>query len=78
MEHTETLDRLAPGRGGEILSLDLTGSRRRRMLDLGFAPGAAVAALQAAPRGGPVAYAVCGAVIALRRQDAAAITVAER
>ena len=45
------------------------------MLDLGFVPGGAVTALQESPWGDPVAYAVCGAVIALRRADARHIAV---
>jgi ferrous iron transport protein A len=45
------------------------------MLELGFVPGGEVSAVQESPWGDPVAYAVCGAVIALRRADARQIAV---
>ena len=77
MDLPRTLDRLSPGRTGRILSLDTTGPLRRRLLDLGFLPGAAVAALQEGPWGDPVAYGVLGSVVALRRCDAAAIHITE-
>ena len=70
-----TLDRLPKGRSGEILTLDFTGARRRRMLELGFSPGRRITNLQEGPWGDPVAYGVCGAVIALRREDAGKIEI---
>ena len=70
-----TLDQLPVGSNATVASLTLTGNRRRRLLDLGFAPGSAVRALQESPWGDPVAYAVQGAVIALRREDAKQITL---
>lgn len=42
----------------------------RRLCELGFLPGSTVRALFRAPLGDPTAYAVCGTVIALRRNDA--------
>ena len=72
-EHT--LDRLPVGSDATVLSLSLSGGKRRRMLDLGFVPGSAVRALQESPWGDPVAYAVGGAVIALRREDARQIAI---
>ena len=70
-----TLDQLPIGCEATVAALSLTGGKRRRMLDLGFIPGAAVTALQASPWGDPVAYAVRGAVIALRREDARYISI---
>ena len=70
-----TLDRLAPGRKATVASLQAPEGERLRLLELGFVPGRTVAALQAAPWGDPVAYAVCGAVIALRRDDASRILI---
>lgn len=70
-----TLDRLPIGRAATVSALSFTGIKRRRMLDLGFVPGAAVFALQESPWGDPVAYAVRGAVIALRREDAKYISI---
>ena len=70
MDLVSTLDQLPVGSAATVASLTFTGSKRRRMLDLGFIPGAAVSALQASPWGDPVAYGICGAVIALRQEDA--------
>lgn len=70
-----TLDRLAAGERATVSALLAPEGERLRLLELGFVPGRAVAALQAAPWGDPVAYAVCGAVIALRRCDASQIRV---
>ena len=70
-----TLDRLPKGRSGEILALGFTGARQRRLLELGFAPGRRITALEEGPWGDPVAYGVCGAVIALRREDAGKIEI---
>ena len=70
-----TLDRLPVGRRAAVTALSAPDALRRRLLDLGFVPGSSVAAVQESPWGDPVAYAVCGAVIALRRADARQIAV---
>ena len=75
MEDISTLDRLAVGRRAAVTSLSAPEPQRRRLLELGFVPGGQVAAVQESPWGDPVAYAVCGAVIALRRTDAQLIAV---
>ncbi|MCI9506315.1 MAG: ferrous iron transport protein A [Oscillospiraceae bacterium] len=75
MEVALTLDQLAVGRSAAIAALSAPESQRRRLLDLGFVPGSAVTAVQESPWGDPVAYAVCGAVIALRRADARGIGI---
>ena len=70
-----TLDRLKEGQRATVSALLAPAGEQLRLLELGFVPGRAVAALQAAPWGDPVAYAVCGSVIALRRADAQRIIV---
>ena len=75
MEDVLTLDRLAAGRRAAVTSLSAPENQRRRLLDLGFIPGGTVAAVQESPWGDPVAYSVCGAVIALRRADARQIGI---
>ncbi len=74
MEDVTTLDRLAVGCRA-VTGLFTPEPQRRRMLELGFVPGGEVSAVQESPWGDPVAYAVCGAVIALRRADARQIAV---
>lgn len=75
MEDVTTLDGLPAGRQGSVIGLSAPEAQRRRLLELGFVPGGRVAALQESPWGDPVAYGVCGAVIALRRADARKISI---
>ncbi len=70
-----TLDRLPVGRTAAVAEVAADPAQRRRLMELGFVPGAAVSAVQASPWGDPVAYGVCGAVIALRKADARQISV---
>jgi len=58
-----------------VSSLSAGGSLRRRLQDLGFVPGAPVRFLYGGFHGGIAAYAVGGAVIALRRCDSEKILV---
>lgn len=70
-----TLDCLPVGQRAQIAALSAPEGQRRRLLELGFVPGGSIAAVQASPWGDPVAYSVCGAVIALRRSDARKIDI---
>lgn len=69
---------LAIGESAVIVGLQrgLRGAERRRLLDLGLAPGTRVTAEFPSAGGDPVAYRVRGALIALRRDQAALIGVA--
>lgn len=51
------------------------GAERRRLLDLGFVPGTEVVVDLVSPSGDPTAYRARGAVIALRREQAAFIRI---
>lgn len=66
---------LRPGEGGTVQQLNTVGSMRRRLMDLGFLPGAAAVCVGRSPAGDPAAYGVRGAVVALRRRDAATVAV---
>jgi Fe2+ transport system protein FeoA len=68
-----TLDALAVGQSATVAGLG--GPDRRRLMELGFVPGEKVENLGTAPWGDPVAYGVCGAVVALRRADAKHIAI---
>lgn len=67
-----TLASLPPGRSALVagISRRCRGLQRRRLMDLGIVPGTVVEAELAGPAGGPVAYRVRGALIALRRTHA--------
>ena len=75
MEDITTLDCLKVGQRAAVTAVSAPEDQRRRLQELGFVPGGEVSAVQESPWGDPVAYAVCGAVIALRRADARRITV---
>jgi DtxR family Mn-dependent transcriptional regulator len=51
------------------------GTQRRRLLDLGVVGGTDITAELVSAAGDPVAYRICGALIALRREQAAWIRV---
>ena len=67
------LSDLPAGRSADVAQMDAPGPMGRRLLDIGFTEGTRVQCLYAAPSGEPRAYLVRGAVIALRREDAARV-----
>lgn len=71
----EDLSGLGSGQRGVIAQLHFSGGKRRRLMELGFIPGATVTALQTAPFGGAVSYEIMGTVIALRPADAQRIEI---
>ena len=66
------LSELGVGEGGVVKALGegCRGLTRRRLLDLGFTPGARVEVERTGPFGDPRAYRVRGTLIALRREQA--------
>ncbi|MBE6767859.1 MAG: ferrous iron transport protein A [Ruminococcaceae bacterium] len=72
---TCTLAALSVGESGVVCALDTDDAMRRRLWDMGMVEGTSVQCLFRAPSGDPTAYAVRGAVLALRRRDAAAVTL---
>lgn len=71
----KNLTMLSEGDCARVAGLKTTGSMRRRLLDLGMIEGTRVWCAQKSPCGDPIAYAVRGAVIALRNEDAENILV---
>lgn len=69
------LDRVAEGKRVRVERLETEGAMRRRLLDLGLVEGTWVECVLRAAAGGPAAYLIRGAVVALRREDAAGILV---
>ena len=69
MNEPHYLSDLAPGQRGTVRALGATGAMRRRMLDIGLAPGTEVECLGRSPAGDPSAYLSRGAVIAIRASD---------
>ncbi len=57
----------------KITELLVEGVMRRRLLDLGFVPGAIVTVLRKSPLGDPIAYEVSRTTIALRKEESTKI-----
>ena len=72
-----TLADLRIGEQAEVLGIApvCQGAQRRRLLDLGVVPGTTIRAIMASAAGDPIAYEIRGALIALRRGQAAWIRV---
>ncbi len=72
-----SLAQLSVGLQGQVVGLSPAsrGTDRRRLLDLGFVPGALVEAELASPNGDPTAYRIRGTLIALRREQASLIRI---
>ena len=72
---TKSLSSLREGESAQVTLLLHTGSIKRRLQDLGLVEGTQVQCVQKSPFGDPVAYAIRGAVIALRTEDAQEVLV---
>lgn len=70
-----TLLHLRKGESGILDAIDLPAGDARRLMELGFLPGAIVTAGLSAPGGDPRVFQVDGAEIALRRATAAHLTL---
>ncbi len=64
---------LPEGEEARVKALHIKGGMRRRLQDLGLVAGTRVVCLQRAASGDPSAYLIRGAVIALRKKDAALV-----
>jgi ferrous iron transport protein A len=65
-----TLVDLRRGDAGILGDIDLPGDDARRLMELGFLPGARITAGHSAPGGDPRVFQVDGSEIALRRETA--------
>lgn len=71
-----TLADLKPGQTCRIVDVrDDAPTTTRRLVDLGFAPGAEVVVVRRAPMADPVVFRVAGCELALRRRQASSIHV---
>jgi Fe2+ transport system protein FeoA len=71
------LGELPAGSRAQVVEIGGVGKHQRRLLDMGFVPGAGVSVIRKAPLGDPVEYQVKGTSVALRREDANTILVEE-
>lgn len=70
-----TLDELGRGDRATVVALDIGGTQRRRLMDLGLLPGTEVRVDMTSPLGDPTAYLIRDGLIALRRSQARAVHV---
>ncbi len=73
-----TLDTLAAGQGGTVIHLAPTHGDvdvSRRLMELGFVPGERIRMLRRGLQGGPLAIKVGQSTFALRRFEAALVSV---
>lgn len=63
------LSDMAVGQSGRVVMLKTYGTMRRRFMDLGLVVGADIKCVGISPPGDPKAYSICGAVIAIRKED---------
>lgn len=63
------------GTCARVVRLDTQGYLRRRFMDIGLVEGTLVECLRKSPAGDPKAYLIRGAVIAIRKEDAATVFV---
>jgi Fe2+ transport system protein FeoA len=71
------LGELPVGDRVRVIEIGGVGKHQRRMLDMGFVPGAEVDVIRKAPLGDPTEYRIKGTAVALRQQDADTILVEE-
>lgn len=74
--HSDPVDTLAATRVGAsvtIVAVEGDAALCFRLLELGFTPGQTLTPLARAPFGGPMAVALRGTIVALRRAEAACL-----
>jgi len=69
------LAELEPGKSAYVRTISTNGVMRRRLLDLGFVPGAEVRGMIQSRAGAPILFRVRGSNIALRPEDARAVEI---
>ena len=71
------LGELPVGSRVRVVEIEGSGKHQRRMLDMGFVPGAEVTVIRKAPLNDPTEYSVKDTAVALRQKDANSILVEE-
>jgi ferrous iron transport protein B len=72
---TRQLDALRPGEEGVVVRVDAPRGLRHRLVEMGLVPGTTVAVAGAAPLGDPIEIALRGYRLAIRRSEAARVTL---
>ena len=78
MDETLNLSALREGESAYVTQVSAPPAMERRLTDLGLVRGTRVTCMARSPAGDPCAYLIRGALIALRRADAAGIQLERR
>ncbi len=70
-----TLKDLKPGQQGVVTSIGEKGPVRKRIMDMGVTPGAAIKVIKVAPLGDPIEVNIRGYELSLRKSEASQIIV---
>ncbi len=73
--NTVPMNTLKIGEKAEIKSMNITGSMRQRLRDIGLIEGTLIECVLKSPKNDPVAYNIRGAIIALRNCDSKEIMI---
>lgn len=76
-EAVKPLSYLTLGRCGIVSAIIAEGIIKKKLLNLGLTPGAAVKAVIKSPSGDPIAYEIRGALVALRLEEGEKVFVQE-
>ncbi len=69
------LDELPPGIRGVVMAVEVDGTLRKRLVEMGVTPGVLIAVERVAPLGDPIAVEVRGYRLSMRKAEAAHIRV---
>jgi ferrous iron transport protein A len=70
-----TLTELPIGQNAQVTSVDDKNAITKRLMELGVVPGASVEVVKTAPFGDPIEIRIRGYNLAMRRNEADAVTV---
>ncbi len=70
-----TLDKVPVGHTAKVTNIEISGTMRRRLQDLGMIFGTKILPTKKSPSNGPTAYLIRDTVYALRQEDASRIDV---
>ncbi len=76
-EKKRPLTQLSEGESGRLWNIEKTHPLYERLIDLGWTRGTPIRCERVSPLGDPIAYAIRGGVIALRKRDAEEIFVSD-
>lgn len=78
MESAVPLSTLAPGDKARVIAIELPGSARGRVMELGLTTGIVIEVVRFAPLGDPMEIKVRGGHLSLRKSEASGVRVVKQ